>query len=54
MDTLGRHVIAELDGCDTKILSDSHTIRRLLLEAVRKAGGVDSRKVSCCDRLFLL
>jgi S-adenosylmethionine decarboxylase len=38
MDTLGRHVIAELDGCETKILSDSHVVRRLLLEAVLKAG----------------
>ena len=38
METLGRHVIAELDGCDIRILSDSQAVRRLLLEAVRKAG----------------
>jgi S-adenosylmethionine decarboxylase len=38
MDTLGRHVIAELDGCDPVLLSDSKAIRRLLLEAARRAG----------------
>jgi S-adenosylmethionine decarboxylase len=38
MVTLGRHVIAELDGCDSALLSDSKAIRRLLVEAVRKAG----------------
>ena len=38
MDTLGRHVIAELDGCNADLLSDSGEIRRLLLEAARHAG----------------
>src|SRR5512135_564302 len=38
METLGRHVIAELDGCDLGLLSDSHAVRRLLLEAARRAG----------------
>jgi S-adenosylmethionine decarboxylase len=38
MDTLGRHVIAELDGCDERILRDSDAIRRHLLEAARRAG----------------
>jgi S-adenosylmethionine decarboxylase len=38
MDTRGRHVVAELDGCDSEILSDSATIRGLLLEAARRTG----------------
>jgi S-adenosylmethionine decarboxylase len=38
MDTLGRHVIAELDGCDPTLLRDSVSIRRLLIEAARKSG----------------
>ncbi len=38
MDTLGRHVIAELDGCDAALLSNSKVMRRLLLEAARTAG----------------
>jgi S-adenosylmethionine decarboxylase len=38
METLGRHVIAELDGCDPGLLSDSRAIRRLLLDAARRAG----------------
>ena len=37
MDTVGRHVIAELDGCDATLLSDSLKVRRLLLEAARRA-----------------
>jgi len=37
MDTLGRHVIAELDGCDAELLSDCATVRHLLLEAARRA-----------------
>jgi S-adenosylmethionine decarboxylase len=38
METLGRHVIAELDGCDAAILSDSGQIRHHLVEAARRAG----------------
>jgi S-adenosylmethionine decarboxylase len=38
MDTLGRHVIAELDGCDVTVLGNPESIRRHLLEAARKAG----------------
>jgi S-adenosylmethionine decarboxylase len=37
METRGRHVIAELDGCDAKMLSDPGCIRRLLLEAAQEA-----------------
>ena len=47
MDTLGRHVIAELDGCNPTILSNSDTIRRLLLDAVRKSGAT-----ALTDELF--
>src|SRR5437879_2587537 len=38
MNTLGRHVIAELDGCDPEILRDSNAIRRHLVEAAQRAG----------------
>lgn len=38
MDTLGRHVIAELDGCDEAVLSDTASIRSHLVEAARRAG----------------
>jgi S-adenosylmethionine decarboxylase len=38
MDTLGRHVIAELDGCDGDVISDTESIRRHLLDAARRAG----------------
>jgi S-adenosylmethionine decarboxylase len=37
MDTLGRHVIAELDGCNAGILSDTVAVQNLLREAVRLA-----------------
>lgn len=38
MDTRGRHVIAELDGCEAGLLSDPLLIRRLMLEAADEAG----------------
>jgi S-adenosylmethionine decarboxylase len=38
MDTLGRHVIAELDGCSADVLSNTATVQRFLREAVRVAG----------------
>jgi S-adenosylmethionine decarboxylase len=38
MDTLGRHVIAELDGCDAAVLSDPESVRSHLVEAARRAG----------------
>lgn len=38
METRGRHVIAELDGCDARMLSNPNAIRQLLLEAAREAG----------------
>jgi len=37
MDTLGQHVIAELDGCDAAALSDPGTVRAALIEAARRA-----------------
>jgi S-adenosylmethionine decarboxylase len=36
MDTLGQHVIAELDGCDPATLSDLPIVRSILLEAARR------------------
>jgi S-adenosylmethionine decarboxylase len=38
METRGRHVIAELDGCDANLLSEPARIRQLLLDAARAAG----------------
>ena len=38
MDTLGLHVIAELDGCAPGSLTDPELIRRSLCEAARAAG----------------
>jgi len=38
METLGRHVIAELDGCDAATLCDVELIRRHMVEAAREAG----------------
>jgi S-adenosylmethionine decarboxylase len=38
MDTTGRHVIAELDGCDPPMLRNREQIRRLLIEAAETAG----------------
>lgn len=37
MDTLGRHVIAELDGCDAAVLKNCGLIRRHLVEAASRA-----------------
>jgi S-adenosylmethionine decarboxylase len=37
METRGRHVIAELDGCDATLLASPSGIRRLLLDAARAA-----------------
>lgn len=37
METLGRHVIAELDGCDSAVLTNSELIRKYLVEAAVRA-----------------
>jgi S-adenosylmethionine decarboxylase len=38
MDTRGRHVIAELDGCDPDLLAQVERVRDLMIEAARAAG----------------
>jgi S-adenosylmethionine decarboxylase len=38
METLGHHVIAELDGCDPMLLNDPSRIRRIMREAADEAG----------------
>jgi S-adenosylmethionine decarboxylase proenzyme len=38
METLGRHVIAELDGCDARLLSQPAQLRKALLGAAEEAG----------------
>lgn len=36
--TLGRHIVADLSGCDTKLLSSVEYVQNVLEEAVEKAG----------------
>lgn len=38
MDTMGRHVIAELWGCPEEALNDLHSIERTLVNAALEAG----------------
>jgi S-adenosylmethionine decarboxylase len=38
MDTMGRHVISELWGCDSEKLNDMNFIEQLFVEAALKAG----------------
>ncbi|WP_221566361.1 adenosylmethionine decarboxylase [Alkalihalobacillus sp. TS-13] len=38
MDTMGRHVIAELWGCDAEKLNNMHYIEQLFVEAALKSG----------------
>ncbi|MCL6548685.1 MAG: adenosylmethionine decarboxylase [Alicyclobacillus sp.] len=38
MDTMGRHVIAELWGCSAEKLNDLHGIERILVNAALEAG----------------
>lgn len=46
METLGRHVLYELYGCDTKRLNDYKGIQRILLEAAKRA------KATIINRVF--
>jgi S-adenosylmethionine decarboxylase proenzyme len=39
MNAAGRHLIAELEGCEPRLLSDVAALRRHLEEAARTAGG---------------
>lgn len=38
MDTMGRHVIAELWGCPAEKLNDLHNIERIMVNAALEAG----------------
>ncbi|MCL6444862.1 MAG: adenosylmethionine decarboxylase [Alicyclobacillus sp.] len=38
MDTMGRHVIAELWGCSAERLNDFHNIERIMVNAALEAG----------------
>ena len=38
METLGHHILAELDGCDRRLLDDPGQVRRILREAADAAG----------------
>ncbi len=37
METLGQHIIAELEGCAADLLSDAEAVRRLLREVAERA-----------------
>ncbi|MFC4769056.1 adenosylmethionine decarboxylase [Effusibacillus consociatus] len=38
MDTMGRHVIAELWGCDPEILNDMEQVERIMVNAALNSG----------------
>lgn len=38
MKTLGRHVLAEIYGCDYEILNDKETIEKIMVESTLKTG----------------
>jgi len=44
--TLGKHVIAELSGCDSGILNDIPTMDRIFTQAIEIAGATLLQKVS--------
>lgn len=46
---LGRHIIAELYGCDRKVLNDAQKMKRILLEAAQKS---NSSIVDCVVKQF--
>lgn len=38
MDTMGRHVVAELWECDTELLNDQHKVERIMVNAALESG----------------
>ncbi len=38
MNTLGRHILAEIYGCDSDILNDKEAIEKIMVESALKAG----------------
>lgn len=38
MKTLGRHILAEIYGCDSEILNDKISIEKIMIESALKAG----------------
>lgn len=38
MNALGRHILAEIHGCDANVLNDSVGVERIMVEAALKAG----------------
>ncbi len=45
MNALGRHVLAEIHGCNPEVLDDPETVERILVQAAVKAGA-DVRQVA--------
>ncbi|MGZ4106759.1 MAG: adenosylmethionine decarboxylase [Tumebacillaceae bacterium] len=38
MDTMGRHVVAELWDCDGELLNDQHAVERIMVNAALESG----------------
>lgn len=38
MNALGRHILAEIHGCDANVLNDRSAVERIMVEAALKAG----------------
>ena len=38
MNALGRHILAEIHGCDANVLNDSTGVEQIMVEAALKAG----------------
>ncbi len=53
MTAAGRHVIAELVGCDVKLLSDVPALRRLLEEAAWAVGAIGIGYDQARDRILV-
>src|SRR5690606_40597255 len=55
MDTMGRHVIGELWGCNVDILNDIDQIEKVFVEAALKSGAeireVEIGRASCRERV---
>ncbi len=43
MNGLGKHLLVELMGCDSKILNDKKAIRRYMIDAAKAAGATPVR-----------
>lgn len=45
MNGLGRHLLVELMGCDSKILNDKKAVKRYMVDAAKAAGATPVRDI---------